>query len=109
MDIDIKVVSVNVVVKNKRNRGETMKKINWKVRFKNKTWVVAMIAAIFFVGQAVLYVFGVTWDYNELLQRVITVVTGVFAVWGLIIDPTTEGGTDSIQAQKYTEPRKDDK
>ncbi|EGP7368821.1 phage holin, partial [Listeria monocytogenes] len=22
-------------------------KINWKVRFKNKTWVIAMIAAVF--------------------------------------------------------------
>ncbi|RQW65708.1 phage holin [Listeria sp. SHR_NRA_18] len=86
-----------------------MKNINWKVRFKNKAWVVAMIAAIFFVGQAVLYVFGMTWDYNELLQRVITVVTGVFAVWGLIIDPTTAGSADSEQAKKYEEPRKDDK
>ncbi|HAC1758204.1 TPA_asm: phage holin, partial [Listeria monocytogenes] len=24
-------------------------KINWKVRFKNKTWVIAMIAAVFFI------------------------------------------------------------
>ncbi|PCW77131.1 phage holin, partial [Listeria monocytogenes] len=26
-------------------------KINWKVRFKNKTWVIAMIAAVFFIIQ----------------------------------------------------------
>ncbi|KGL44475.1 phage holin [Listeria newyorkensis] len=84
-----------------------MKKINWGVRFHNKTWVVAMIAATFFVVQAILYVFNVTWDYNEILQRVITVITGLFALWGLIIDPTTAGGADSEQAKKYKTPRKD--
>ncbi|HFL0060711.1 TPA: phage holin [Listeria monocytogenes] len=72
-----------------------MKNINWKVRFKNKTWVIAMIAAVFFIVQAVLLVFGISWDYNELLQRLITVVAGVFAFWGLIIDPTTSGSKDS--------------
>ncbi|MBC6312417.1 phage holin, partial [Listeria immobilis] len=50
-----------------------MKKINWKVRFKNKTWVISTIAALFFIVQAVLLVFGISWDYNELLQRLITV------------------------------------
>ncbi|EAC2922158.1 phage holin [Listeria monocytogenes] len=85
-----------------------MKNINWKVRFKNKTWVIAMLAALFFIIQAVLLVFGITWDYNELLQRLITVVAGVFAFWGLIIDPTTAGTGDSEQAKEYTEPRKDD-
>ncbi|NVQ28096.1 phage holin [Listeria monocytogenes] len=84
-------------------------KINWKVRLKNKTWVIAMIAAVFFIIQAVLLVFNVTWDYNELLKQLITVITGVFAAWGLIIDPTTAGSKDSAQVQEYTEPRKDDK
>ncbi|EAE3056617.1 phage holin, partial [Listeria monocytogenes] len=54
-------------------------------------------------------VFNVTWDYNELLKQLITVITGVFAAWGLIIDPTTAGSKDSAHAQEYTEPRKDDK
>ncbi|HHQ0952076.1 TPA: phage holin, partial [Listeria innocua] len=43
-----------------------MNKINWKVRFQNKVWVVALIAAIFFVVQAVLWVFNIEWDYNDL-------------------------------------------
>ncbi|MBC1482198.1 phage holin [Listeria immobilis] len=85
-----------------------MKKINWKVRFKNKTWVISTIAALFFIVQAVLLVFGISWDYNELLQRLITVVAGIFAFWGLIIDPTTAGTGDSEQAKEYTEPRKDE-
>ncbi|EPT6800205.1 phage holin [Listeria welshimeri] len=82
-----------------------MNKINWKVRFQNKVWVVALIAAIFFVVQAVLWVFNIEWDYNDLLQRIITVVTGVFAVVGLIIDPTTAGSKDSDLVMK----RKDEK
>ncbi len=82
-----------------------MKKINWKVRFKNKTWVVAMIAAILFVIQSTLYVFGIMWDYNELLQRLITVVTGLFALWGLVIDPTTKGSSDSSQVLDYEKTR----
>ncbi|HHQ0159369.1 TPA: phage holin, partial [Listeria innocua] len=77
-----------------------MNKINWKVRFQNKVWVVALIAAIFFVVQAVLWVFNIEWDYNDLLQRIITVVTGVFAVVGLIIDPTTAGSKDSDLVMK---------
>lgn len=85
-----------------------LKKINWKVRFKNKAWVVAMIAAIFFIVQSLLWVFGIQWNYNELLQRLVTVVTGIFAAWGLIIDPTTAGTSDSVQAQNYNEPRKED-
>ncbi|EAC8477302.1 phage holin [Listeria monocytogenes] len=83
-------------------------KINWKVRFKNKTWVLALIATLFFIIQSVLVMFGVTWDYTELLEQITTVVAAVFALLGLIIDPTTAGASDSAQAQNYGEPRKDE-
>ncbi|EAC6655103.1 phage holin [Listeria monocytogenes] len=86
-----------------------MKNINWKVRFKNKTWVIAMIAALFFIVQAVLLVFNVSWDYNELLQRLITVVAGIFAFWGLIIDPTTAGTADSELGLNKNKDVEDDK
>ncbi|CAB3280282.1 phage holin [Listeria monocytogenes] len=86
-----------------------MKNINWKVRFKNKTWVIAMIAALFFIVQAVLLVFNVSWDYNELLQRLITVVAGIFAFWGLIIDPTTAGTADSELVLNKNKNVEDDK
>ncbi|PDE20936.1 holin, partial [Listeria monocytogenes] len=38
-------------------------KINWKVRFKNKTWVIARIAAVIIIIQAVLRFFNVKCDY----------------------------------------------
>lgn len=82
-------------------------KINWKVRFKNKAWVIALIATLFFIIQSVLVMFGVQWDYTTLLEQVTTVVAALFALLGLIIDPTTAGALDSSQAQNYEEPRKD--
>ncbi|WP_239255592.1 phage holin [Listeria ilorinensis] len=81
-------------------------KINWKVRFKNKTWVVAMVAAAFFVVQGLLMIFGISWDYSALLDQIITVIAGIYVVIGLIIDPTTAGTKDS---EKVLQKRKDDK
>ncbi|MBC2009327.1 phage holin [Listeria welshimeri] len=83
-------------------------KINWIVRFKNPVWVIAFIGGIFLIAQSVLYVFGVEWDYNELMNRLITVITSIFALIGIIQDPTTAKLKDSERAQKYIEPRKDE-
>ncbi|EUJ44417.1 phage holin [Paenilisteria rocourtiae] len=85
-----------------------MKKINWRVRFKNRAWVVAMIAALFFIAQSVLIVFGISWDYTTLFNQIVVVVGAVFALVGLVIDPTTAGTPDSERAMRYEEPRKDE-
>ncbi|MBC1290493.1 phage holin [Listeria booriae] len=85
-----------------------MKKINWRVRFKNRAWVVAMIAALFFVAQSVLIVFGISWDYTELFNQIVTIVGAVFVFVGLVIDPTTAGTPDSERVMEYEEPRKED-
>lgn len=62
----------------------------------------------FLIAQSVLYVFGIEWDYNELLNRLITVITSIFALIGIIQDPTTAKIKDSERAQKYNEPGKDE-
>lgn len=85
-----------------------MKKINWKVRFKNRAWVVALIAALFLVAQTVLGVFGINWDYTALFNQLVTVVGVVFMLVGLVIDPTTAGTPDSERVMNYEEPRKDE-
>ncbi|WP_099224110.1 phage holin [Listeria costaricensis] len=84
-------------------------KINWKVRFKNKVWIVAMIATLFFIIQSSLIVFGINWDYSNLLEQMITIITGIFALIGLIIDPTTANTSDSRQALDYEKPKGDEK
>ncbi|PZG38688.1 phage holin [Listeria ivanovii] len=83
-------------------------KINWVVRFKNPVWVIALLGGLFFIIQSVQYVFGVDWDYNDLMNRLITVITSIFALIGIIQDPTTANLNDSERVQKYIEPRKDE-
>ncbi|WP_048627221.1 phage holin [Listeria ivanovii] len=83
-------------------------KINWVVRFKNPVWVIALLGGLFLIIQSVQYIFGVDWDYNDLMNRLITVITSIFALIGIIQDPTTANLNDSERVQKYIEPRKDE-
>ena len=82
--------------------------INWKVRVKNKAfWLAAIPAALLLVTQ-VAAVFGVTLDLGTLEGQVLAVVEALFAllaVLGVVVDPTTEGVGDSIQALSYDAPK----
>ena len=82
-------------------------KINWKVRFMNKTWVATFIAAIFVLIYAVGDLFGFHLDLSNVQDNIIKVVYAIFgilAVIGVSIDGTTEGIYDSERAQGYTMP-----
>ena len=85
--------------------------INWKVRIKNKNFWLSIIPAIILLIQAIGAVFGVTWDFGDLSQKLIAVVNAVFvllAILGIVTDPTTHGVGDSERALSYDEPYKDD-
>lgn len=85
-----------------------MSGINWKVRIANKSFWVAMIPAILLLIQVVLAVFNVDIDLGELGNKLLAVVNAVFAVltiMGVVVDPTTEGVSDSTQALTYTTPK----
>jgi phi LC3 family holin len=86
--------------------------INWKVRFKNRAWVIAFISQGFILLQIVLTLlntFGVT-DYQlteQIKSEILTVVNTVFillSMLGVVQDPTTKGVGDSERAKSYTEP-----
>ena len=84
--------------------------INWKVRFKNKTFWMAFIPAVILLIQAVANVVGVNLDLTAVSQKLLEVVSAVFAVLailGVVNDPTTKGVSDSTQAMSYEEPRED--
>lgn len=84
--------------------------INWKVRFKNKTFWMAFIPAVILLIQAVANVVGVNLDLTALSQKLLEVVSAVFAVLailGVVNDPTTKGISDSSQAMTYDAPRED--
>ena len=81
-----------------------MKKINWLVRIKNKTFWVAFIPAVLLLIQVIASVFGIQMG-NKLLE-VVNAVFSILVILGVVTDPTTAGITDSTQALEYTEPKK---
>lgn len=86
-------------------------KVNWKVRFKNKAFWVAVIPALALVVQAVAAVFGYTLDFSTLVGKIIGVVDAVFAllvILGVVVDPTTTGVSDSERAMGYVKPWDDE-
>jgi phi LC3 family holin len=85
-----------------------MKKINWIVRIKNKTFWVAIIPALLLLFQVVADVFGYTLNLGELGDKLLDVVNAVFSVLvilGVVTDPTTIGVGDSKQAMTYNKPK----
>ena len=85
-------------------------KINWKVRFLNKYFWLALIPAVLLLVQAVAKVFGFELDlgeFGEQLKAVINTLFAVLAIIGVSADPTTAGLSDSKRALTYTEPKED--
>jgi len=88
-----------------------MKNVNWKVRLKNKRFLMEMGALVLTLAVRILALFnvhvlpGIEDELMEMLLLVLTILAGI----GIIEDHTTEGFEDSDQALKYDHPRKDDK
>lgn len=80
-------------------------KINWKVRFRNKTWLASFIALLLSFVYSLLGMFEVALpvEQDKVMDIVATVLT-VLGALGVIIDPTTPGVSDSERAMSYTEP-----
>ena len=85
-------------------------KINWKVRFKNVTWLTMFISLIVGFVFNMLKMFGVSPQITE--NQVMSVISQVLTFLGLVgvlVDPTTSGLSDSERAMGYDEPWSDDK
>ena len=85
-------------------------KINWKVRLKNKMFWVSAIPAALLCVQGVAALFGYTLELGELGDKLLCVVNAVFAflaTLGVVVDPTTDGVSDSTQALYYDKPKKE--
>lgn len=84
--------------------------INWRVRIKNKNFWLSIIPAVILLIQAVGAVFGYTFDFGILSEKLLAVVNAVFvvlAILGVVTDPTTSGIGDSVRALGYEEPYND--
>ena len=85
------------------------KKINWKVRFKNKVWLTSFIGLIVGFVFNVLRAFDIYPTVTEsLTMNIVSQVLTFLGMFGLIADPTTEGLYDSQRALQYDEPWHDE-
>ena len=85
-----------------------MTKINWKVRFKNKTFVVAFVTAVVAFVYQLLGLLEIVPPVNQdSLMQTIMLIVNLLVTLGIITDPTTAGVTDSEQALNYNEPKED--
>jgi phi LC3 family holin len=90
-----------------------VKMINWKVRLKNRNWVIAFLSQILIVAQMVLAglnSFGIIdFQLTDAIQNgVLTFVNAVFvllSMLGMVQDPTTKGYGDSERALTYKNPK----
>lgn len=77
-------------------------KINWKIRFKNRIWLLTFIGAIVAFAYQVCTLLGVVPKVAEaqvmdFVKILLTLLVGL----GVIVDPTTAGTADSERALTY--------
>ena len=81
-------------------------KINWKVRFKHKQFLVALFSLVLILVQQIASIFGIdTTIYNEQITILFNTILSILVLLGVVIDPTTQGVTDSEKALHYKEPK----
>lgn len=91
-----------------KKEGALQMKVNWKVRFKNKTWLSMFLSLIIGFIFNLLKMFDIVPVVTE--NFVIQIVGQVLTFLGLIgvlVDPTTAGINDSVRAMGYKEPWSD--
>lgn len=83
-------------------------KINWKIRFKQKQFIVAFCSAMFISAQAIggLFGFALSDELGSELAYTVNTVLAVLVLLGVVTDHTTDGIGDSKDALGRTEPKK---
>ena len=80
-------------------------KLNWKVRFKNKTWLSMFISLVVGFVFNILRLFDVVPAVTEnLIMNIVGEVLTFLGLIGVIVDPTTAGIGDSERAMSYEQP-----
>lgn len=80
-------------------------KINWKVRFKNKTWLTTFISLIVGFVFNMLKLFDIIPVVTEnVIMNIVGEILTFLGLIGILVDPTTAGLSDSNRAMSYEEP-----
>lgn len=83
-------------------------KVNWKVRFKNKTWLSMFLSLIIGFVFNLLKMFDVVPVVTEnFVMQIVGQVLTFLGLIGVLVDPTTAGLNDSERAMNYEEPWQD--
>lgn len=83
-----------------------MGKINWKLRFQNKTTLLALASGVIaFVYQGFSMIGYVPPVSPDQWIQLAGIGANVLVILGVVVDPTTEGVKDSPNAQEYDKPK----
>lgn len=83
-------------------------KVNWKVRFKNKTWLSMFVSLIVGFIFNMLKMFDIVPSVTEnLVMNIVSQILTFLGLIGVLVDPTTQGVNDSARAMSYEEPWED--
>lgn len=78
--------------------------LNWKLRLKNKTTLIALIGALAALVYQILGAFGIAPGISEdTVLEIAGLAVNVLCLLGIVIDPTTQGVADSDRALGYDE------
>lgn len=84
-------------------------KVNWKVRFKNKTWLSMFLSLIIGFVFNLLKMFDIVPVVTEnFVMQIVGQVLTFLGLIGVLVDPTTAGLNDSERAMSYEEPWEDE-
>ena len=83
--------------------GDLMKKnflgIDWEARKGNKMFWIALISAVIMFAESILKPLGITFDFGLLeadLANIVEALFGVLIVAGVVMNPATDGISDSV-------------
>ena len=80
--------------------------INWKLRFRNKVTLTAIVLGVVALIYQVLGLAGIVPSVSESqITQIIVMAIDLMVLLGVVIDPTTEGISDSAQALSYENPK----
>lgn len=70
--------------------------LNWKLRFKNKPFVVTFTTLVITFIYQVLALFGFAPNLTEdMVTQLVSIVINILGVYGIVVDPTTPETKDS--------------
>ena len=80
-------------------------KINWILRIKNKQTLAALAAALIGCIYQIMGIFGVVSPISQdVVLQFVGIMLNILVTIGVVVDPTTQGASDSKRALSYDEP-----